>query len=786
MNRLFYVLLALLLAGSGLQAQQKVVRTVKGQAQVDSLKQYYLDRGIPEEWAEKRAQTVWQKQHAVQTRSFAYNANPVAGSIWLDRDSVAGTQSASHAHDFTPEEFVKDIFVKGGREIADEAIRNVTLISSSWTGSPSTTWNNKGYTGSFGGDAGTWSSNDRELLYFDHGDTTTTIPGWNGDPVPLFGISKGFLLSTGPGLLAEGDNYDTGALGGGYGENGASEWSALHGGVIPPANQRDPDLSPIASDDIETFTSLEFDFRPFVDSISFRYVFCSEEFPDYANDIVNDIFGFFVSGPGLTDEWGNTGDTINIARFPNGASVTINNSNWGKFGFYNSASTPQYDAVSPEYHVPVYAGSSLMEYDGHSIVLTARAKVIPGQWYHLKLAISNVVDAAYGSGVFLEAGSLDLGAPESEVARPYIKSEYDSIYGYSSLYANCINQLLLTFNAGTVGHIAVWSQGSGANYVYDADGGASFRDTVRYPIAATDTAVMINFKVAENVPDGSSLFFFSQLSGSPKKDTSELFTLYAKSTFELTRFIPNSLLVSGMLEIATAKGSPYIQRSIDGGRSWEFARDTLTGKDLPFTPLQIEQITDLKEVYILYREPNTCCSFDSVFVAVPVAPPPTISRQVTVPEIPGAVTSPPAGVHHVRSTENFVLTVIPDPENTGRELSVKVIRRDSHSDDGVTVTPNPDGSYTVTVLRVQENIHLDVTFIDPLVDNAAVEPAGIRTDGSQLYIRASRSGEAHIYSISGTRIQTVALKAGETAAVPLPKGFYLVTAEDKTYKIIIR
>jgi hypothetical protein len=784
--RLLYVILALLPAWNGLQAQQKTDRENE-QVQLDSLTQFYRQAGIPEAQAAKRAQTVVRRQAAVRTRSGVYNTTPVAGSIWLDRDSITGAPSASHTHNFTPEQFVKDVFVKGGREIADEAIRNVTLISNTWSGSPSTTWNNKGYTGPFGGDAGSWTSPDRELLYFDHGDISSTIPGWDGNPVPLFGIEKGFLLSTGPGLVAEGTNSSDGALWGGF-----ATWADLHGGSVPASSERDPNLSPISSGNIETFTSLEFDFRPFVDSISFQYIFASEEFPDYANSSVNDIFGFFVSEVNgaevLTDEWGNSGDTINIARFPNGQPVTINNSNWGYSWSYNSLSTPQWDQVSPEYHVPVYAGADLMEYDGHSIVLTARARVTPGKWYHLKLAISNVVDGAYGSGVFLAAGSLDLGAPKSEIPRSYIKTDYDSIYGYSSLYASCVNQLSITFNPGTTGSVKVWSRGSGANYAYDADGEVFFKDTVEYPITALDSALSIRFKVADNVPDGSSLYFFSQLSGSSKLDTSEVFTLYRKSTFAAEPFISPTVQYAGRLVITVTGGSPYIQRSLDGGQSWEFARDPVTGADVPFTTLQIQQIANRDSMYILYREPNTCCSFDSILVAYPSISKPAILRQVVIPHIPGASTEPAAGLHYVRSSDDFVFRVIPEPECRDWELCIRALRQfgESEEDDGVTVVSDPDGGYTVQIKRIQENIRFVVTFLSPLTGTVPVEPAAVWSSGGRLHIRASEAGEVQVRSISGTLVRTLAPAAGETVGLSLPPGFYLVTKGGKTCKIIIQ
>ncbi|MBK7946535.1 MAG: choice-of-anchor L domain-containing protein [Flavobacteriales bacterium] len=41
---------------------------------------------------------------------------------------------------------------------------------------------------------------------------------------------------------------------------------------------------------------LEFDFIPTGDTLRFRYVFGSEEYPNYTCGSVNDVFGFFLSG----------------------------------------------------------------------------------------------------------------------------------------------------------------------------------------------------------------------------------------------------------------------------------------------------------------------------------------------------------------------------------------------------------------------------------------------------------------------------------------------------------
>ena len=59
---------------------------------------------------------------------------------------------------------------------------------------------------------------------------------------------------------------------------------------------------------------LEFDFVPTSDTITFRYVFGSQEYFIYENTQYNDVFGFFLSGPGIN---GIPCQFINLAIVPN-------------------------------------------------------------------------------------------------------------------------------------------------------------------------------------------------------------------------------------------------------------------------------------------------------------------------------------------------------------------------------------------------------------------------------------------------------------------------------------
>src|SRR4030095_438410 len=68
---------------------------------------------------------------------------------------------------------------------------------------------------------------------------------------------------------------------------------------------------------------LEFDFVPIGDTIRFNYVFSSEEYPSFSCTQYNDVFAFFISGPGITG-------LKNIALVPGtNIPVAINSINSG-------------------------------------------------------------------------------------------------------------------------------------------------------------------------------------------------------------------------------------------------------------------------------------------------------------------------------------------------------------------------------------------------------------------------------------------------------------------------
>ena len=150
-------------------------------------------------------------------------------------------------------------------------------------------------------------------------------------------------------------------------------------------------------------STLEFDFVPYADTVRFKYVFGSEEYPEFAppnNSTYNDVFGFFISGPGIVG-------LQNIAQLPNnGGVVSINNVNAITNAFY-------FNANGDGNQAPYNGSPNYIQYDGFTDVLEAVSAVQCGETYHLIIAIADVGDGAWDSGIFLEANSLSTKTPVS-------------------------------------------------------------------------------------------------------------------------------------------------------------------------------------------------------------------------------------------------------------------------------------------------------------------------------------------------------------------------------------
>lgn len=208
----------------------------------------------------------------------------------------------------------------------------------------------------------------------------------------ILGLDSGIILTCG---RAHSSGFN-------YGVDGPASNFASNDNLAPG----DPDLQALAGQVTHDACILQFDFKPAGDTVSFKYVFGSEEYTSFTCSQFNDVFGFFISG-------GAYGTPVNIAKVP-GTSipVCINSVNCGATGFYVIDTCNALGAGSPfcAYYVNNSAGTTVT-YDGLTTPLFATALVSPCDTYHLKLGIADAFDGVYDSGVFIEAGSLTSRPP---------------------------------------------------------------------------------------------------------------------------------------------------------------------------------------------------------------------------------------------------------------------------------------------------------------------------------------------------------------------------------------
>ncbi len=173
----------------------------------------------------------------------------------------------------------------------------------------------------------------------------------------------------------------------------------------------DSDLDRISAGKTHDAAILEFDFVTSSEYLSFNYIFGSEEYLEYVGSKYNDVFGFFIDGPGL--------DHVNLAVLPQtGEPITVNNINHKrnkKFyhdnGYTNTSHPYIWDnrkkkpVRNKRYGKTAKSSPYNVQFDGFTQVMEARCMVVPNEIYHIKLTIADVSDYILDSGVLLEAGS---------------------------------------------------------------------------------------------------------------------------------------------------------------------------------------------------------------------------------------------------------------------------------------------------------------------------------------------------------------------------------------------
>ena len=280
------------------------------------------------------------------------------------------------------------------------------------------------------------------------------------------GFQSGILLTTGSVLNAVGPNMEYGATT----ITGGPGYTLLNQQAGAPTYDR---------------CVLQFNAVPHADTLAFNYVFASEEYPEFVCSSYNDVFGFFISGPNPS---GPAYADKNVALIPGTDTlVAINSINPGAPG----ASFPPSACISLHYSnfYVSNSGGATVEYDGFTHTLTGKMAVVPGSTYTFKLAIADVSDFIYDSGIFLEKGSL-------RAISDFVNSRTVAGNTYPSIIEGCLGGEIAIRRNGPNGQPQTVKIATGGTAINGVDY-TSIPDSIIIP--AGQDSVVLNI---QGFPDG--------------------------------------------------------------------------------------------------------------------------------------------------------------------------------------------------------------------------------------------------------------------------------------------
>lgn len=280
----------------------------------------------------------------------------------------------------------------------------------------------------------------------------------------------------------------------------------------------------------------EFDIIPGGDSLSFEFVFGSEEYNEWVGSQYNDVFGFFISGPGITGDPG-IGNDRNIALIPGtSTAVAINNVNAGlnsQYYHYNS-------------------GGQELQMDGYTQGLVARSAVQPCQSYHLKLIVADASDRKFDSWVFIER----IQSPNIVMTRQTVNGTANMVEGCNPGWVRFTRSPVLPTPL-TLNYYIQGSATNGMDFPAIGDPNPTIAKTITIPAGQAYADQPIN-PVDDGLAEGTEQLLF--LLGNPFCPGADVDSLLFDITDTLIATVgpqASTICTGGSVQFSTVGGTSY-------------------------------------------------------------------------------------------------------------------------------------------------------------------------------------------------------------------------------------
>ena len=324
----------------------------------------------------------------------------------------------------------------------------------------------------------------------------------------------------------------------------------------------------------------EFDLIPQGDTLRFNFTFASEEYHNFVGSIYSDVFGFFISGPGIT---GNE----NLALVPgSGDPVSVNTINLVQNNNY------LFDNDNPP-------GVDL-QYNAYTVNLEAIRAVNPCETYHLTLVIADVNDYSIDSGVFIEkieSPNASLSSATAGGIEYMVEGCNDGELTFTRLSQDLSQDILITFY---VDGTAI----NGVDYLpqIGSDPDPAVPKTIEILSGSSSSSIIIS-PVDDGIPN-----------------TDKYISIYLASTtcpdiLYDSLFFPifDSLIVNVGPDTALCDGTTIQLQTLAGGSSWSWTPSEFLND--PFIPNPVAQI-DSTTLFTLYTTASFCEAWDSTLVEI--------------------------------------------------------------------------------------------------------------------------------------------------------------------------
>lgn len=502
----------------------------------------------------------------------------------------------------------------------------------------------------------------------------------------------------------------------------------------------DPDLLSIAqqtnsTSDINDVAIIEFDFTPQGDSVSFDYIFGSDEYLEWVGSAYNDVFGFFISGPGINGPY--TNNAVNMAKIPGTNDPVC-------IGYVNDATNSAYYVNNGDGSTSPYdSDSAYIQADGHTVSLTADCTVTCGKTYHMALKIGDGEDQAYDSWVFLKGGSLSSSGLQ-------VNSQVD--FGQkndSTLWEGCGSATFYAIRQGDLSNSdTVWVETSGS--ATEGSDYSALPDSLFFSSGQDSTSLTFN-TLADNLSEGTEKAVLDLIYKDPSSCNS-----YDTATVEvyISDPPPLSLSTSNDTLIGECVDSVELWASATGGLgeySWTWSQGIPNGDSAGWV-----SPTDTTTYTVTVADTCNASATDSITVNVgemyaEILPPDTLGCSSTDITLDGSPSSSFSGnISYSWSTSGGNFT------SGTNSVTADV---DQAGDYTLTVTdPNSGCSDDTTVTVVQK------TALDIVVDSVLDATCKGQCDGA-AYISVNTGTPPFDYQWDDANNQTTQDATGLCAGV---------------------